>query len=88
MNKNINPKLSRRIKEVMRDYGLTQCELAAIAGVSQQRISHVATGKGSLQYSQAEMIESKCPAFTADYIMGYVSEQYERYPWSQTTNLT
>ena len=71
----LNPVCGKRLKELIRDEGLTQEQLALEIGVSSQTISKACTGKKLTQNIVDKIIE-RHPEYNAAWLLGYSEHRY------------
>lgn len=66
----INPKSADRVKQLYGMLGITQFQLSAETGISQNTLSRIANGKTALSYNVASQISAIYPDISIRWLMG------------------
>ena len=69
---------AERLKEIIKNEGLTQNLLADKVSVTQQSISRIMQGKQALTEGMARRIVAVFPAYNVEWLLGYKSEEEAR----------
>lgn len=67
----INLKRCERLKELIRETGIKQNQLAADTKISQQAISAMVQGKANVTETTAQLISEKFPQYSVEWLMGF-----------------